>query len=297
MDNHDIQRQDYISASGIKNGVKSLFKLLFDLISFFDQAVRNNKLTFLIIFCVGPVFGAIYYFAMPRNYEYSLMAQYSVLTKQNYGEIFDQLNKQILNNSKAELANELHIDKSMADKLVRFEFFNLDGRTVSNDTSTKHPGFLIANVTVKDSVNATILQNAIVDYINNLPYLKKLKDGERQVYDQSTSFITDEQRRLDSLKELYNQFIAAGKLPSTVYSNAFDPAEIYKRSNDLQEQKNALTQWLATQQQAFSLIDGFKVIYNASAKTLSADIIISGLISFILAFFICLAMEIKANIK
>jgi hypothetical protein len=226
------------------------------------------------------------------------MGEYNVLTRRNYSEIFSQLNTQILNNSKAELVNELHIDKNTANKLVRFELQGLDGNEISSsDTSTKHQGFLIARVTLKDSVNTGILQDAIINYINNLPYLKKLKDGEMLIYDQSLKFINDEQRRLDSLKDLYNRFIAMGKLPSTFYSNAFDPAEIYKRSNELQGQKNELIRWQATQERSFSLIDGFKIINNPSAKTLTANFIISGLISLCLAFFICLVIEIRANLN
>ncbi|MDP4128776.1 MAG: hypothetical protein Q8918_07980 [Bacteroidota bacterium] len=298
MGDQDIRNEDYISVSHFKNGIRSFLKVLFDSASFFVHSLRNNRLVFLLIICSGPVFGAVYYyFISPRLYEYSLMGEYNTLTRRNYSEIFNQLNIQILNNSKAELANELHIDKNIANKLVRFEFLSLDGKKISSDTSTKQQGFLIAKVTLRDSVNTEELQNAIVGYINNLPYLKKLKEGERLIYDQSLHFITNEQNRLDSLKELYNRFIAAGKLPSTFYNNAFDPAEIYKRSNELQEQKNEWTRWQATRAQSFSLIDGFKIMYNPSRKTLAADFFISGLISLLLAFFICLVIEIRANLK
>ena len=85
------------------------------------------------------------------------MAEYNVLTRRNYSQIFDQLNAQILSNSKAELGKELHIENNMAEKLVRFEFQGLDGNKISSDTSTKHQGFLLATVTLKDSVNTEVL--------------------------------------------------------------------------------------------------------------------------------------------
>ena len=103
------------------------------------------------------------------------------------------------------------------------------------------------------------MQNAIINYVNNSPYIKKLKQEQNKVYIERLSFIERELSKLDSLKDEYTRFLSSSRISATFYNNAFDPADIYVHSGNLVNQKESILKMLNIDGTAISVVDGFKV--------------------------------------
>jgi hypothetical protein len=111
---------------------------------------------------------------------------------------------------------------------------------------------------LNNNSNIKVLQEALLSYLNNNPYVKQLKDAQKKVFLQKLEYIDKEQKSLDSLKYLYNHTLASMKLPTSIYNNGLDMADIYEQSNNLADERSDIIKWLNTQSNALIIMDGLK---------------------------------------
>ncbi len=101
---------------------------------------------------------------------------------------------------------------------------------------------------------------------------------------------------MDSLKNEYNQSIATLKNPTSIYYNAFNPADIYIGAGALMKEKEKVVLWFATEQQAMDLISSFKQEKILSKRSYKASIWGFG-IGLLLSLFIVMWQELRIKIR
>jgi len=259
MAEQNINHEDQIYIPGIKNIIKQILGLFFWVFSFFALVANKNKLLLLCGLLIGLISGYIYYTTKPSFYKASMVVVHSELTKKTYAEILDQLDKLTSPGSKQKLAEVLKVPVELAGNILSIDAKNINDEPLREDTSSKikQPFKIIVelrNIKAFDS-----LQNGIINYVNNSPYLKRLKEQQNKSYIERISFIERELLKLDSLKDEYNRFLASSRISATFYNNAFNPTDIYIHSNTLVNQKATFLNLLNVDGTAISVVDNFKV--------------------------------------
>jgi hypothetical protein len=296
MDEKKYQSEDYIMVSGFKKGVKDLLRDFFRFLSY-TQFVAIKCWYFIIIgLLCGLFLGYIYYINKPTVYKVSMVVEFNELTKKTYAEMLDQLNKLGTSGPGNRLSDVLKIPRSIADKVLFIDSQNMNDEPLKSDTSTKVQQPFKIIVGLKDNFLSDSLQNAIVNYLNNNSYLKKVKEEQKKIYQEKIIFIDSELRKLDSLKSAYNKFLATPNISATFYNNAFNPADLYVQSVSLASQKDTILRWLALETSAIYIIDGFKTTLSPQSISLVGALLILGSIGLLTGFLIGFMNETKKKV-
>ena len=267
MTDQNIHPEDQVSLSGFKNIVKELVVLFFRVISFAGKVITKSIFFIVAGLIFGLLFGYIYYAFKPTFYQVSMVVVFNELNKKTYAEILDQLDQLTATGSKQKLAETLQVDDETARSVLSIDTKNLNNEPLVDDTSSKVRQLFKIIVRLSDNKSTDNLQNGILNYMNNSPYLKKLKEQQRQSNLAKISFIDGELAKLDSLKTEYTNFIASSKISATFYNNAFNPTDIYVHSSNLVNQRESLLNSLNMDGAAVLLVDGFKI--NSSPQSAS----------------------------
>jgi hypothetical protein len=252
------QSEDYISLSTIKNAIWEFIHFVFRFFSFILSAIVRYKYLFFGTIIVSVLLAYLYSTIKSPYYETEMIVQQNNLPRKAYGEIIYNLDALTSSHSYGDLANELKISRDDARHITSMEPLSLSNDPLSQDTSSLVGLPLKIKVKVKDNNMIPRLQTALVNYLNNNPFVKNTRESQKMVFTQKLEFIDREQKKLDSLKETYNRTLATMRLPTTFYNNGLDPAEIYKHSMDLASQKAIILRWLNEESNGVLLIDGFK---------------------------------------
>jgi N-methylhydantoinase A/oxoprolinase/acetone carboxylase beta subunit len=249
---------DDITLSSVKNSFIDLLLALYTILQSIFSFFFRNKV--IILVCVV-IFGGIgFLFAMRVKQVYSLkmIVSHSDLTKRTYAEAIDQLNRLAQSRSYKQLGHELNLDEASAENIRTLKTYNMNGDLLLDDTSsTRYLPFMIDAEVFNNSVTDS-LQEGLLRYFNDNKYFKGRKEIQKRIYEEKLVFISSELEKLDSLKRQYNQFLESSGKSAVFYNNAFNPAEIYQRSNEYQQQKETVTSWLNNEYQTIKVIEGFK---------------------------------------
>jgi len=294
MDEKKYQSEDYITLSGFKKVMKAFLRDFFRFLSYTEFVLIKSWFLILAGLLIGLFLGYIYYISKPTVYKVSMVVEYSELTKKTYAEMLDQLNKP--GSSGPGLSAVLKIPQSIGGKVLFIDSQNMNSEPLNSDTSTKEKLFKII-VELRDNFLSDTLQNAIVNYLNNNAYLKKLKEEKKKLYQGKLSFIDGELRKLDSLKLAYNKFLSTPNMSATFYNNAFDPANSYVQSADLADQKDIILHWLALETSAIYIIDGFKTTVSPQSISLTGALLILGSIGLLIGFLVGFMNETKKKVS
>ena len=297
MDEPTKYREDYIAVPSLKTSIKNMLGFLAEVVALISRSIRYHIGLLIGFFILGSILGYGVYMIRPRLYTYSMPAQFTILNKTAYASIIGQLQSLTYSRSYTALAEALHIAPAVAADIVFFGTTNMDGGPLSTDTSTRQTGAFIINIKTRHAVEATLLQDALVGYINTRPYILQAKKGQLQAYGELMSYTDKEEVRMDSLKELYNRFIATSKAGAQVYNNAFNPADLYGRSNQLMNQKADLTKWFAADQLAVVPIDSIKNLSNPTTRSWLKYVLTGMFAGLLIGFLIALSKEIGKHLK
>jgi hypothetical protein len=221
---------------------------------------------------------------------------YSELTKKTYAEILDQLDKLTNPGSKQRLAEELKLPVELAGNILSIDATNINDEPLREDTSSKIKQPFKIIVELKSNKASDSLQNAIINYVNNSPYIKRLKEQQNKSYIERLSFIERELSKLDSLKDEYTRFLATSRISATFYNNAFNPTDIYIHSNNLVNQKATILNLLNVEGTAISVVDGFKVPSSPQAPSLLIYLLLFGGMGLIAGFILGSLYEAEKKI-
>jgi hypothetical protein len=263
---------DLISLQGLKSAINQVFRVFFKAIDFLGYSVKKHLLAVFAFTLSGLGISYLYYIASPSYYAVEMIVMHNDLPRRTYHEIINNLNSLLISDSYPRFASELQISENAARKIITLETKNLFGVPLAKDTTTRAgQPFKIAAKLRKSDV-ADTLQNALINYLNSNPYIKRIKEGLERINEQRLLFIQSELNKLDSLKASYNQFLQSSKGPATFYNNAINPAEIYVQSNSLVNQRDSILKWKNYASSAILLIDSVKS--TSKPKTLFLPLVL-----------------------
>jgi hypothetical protein len=222
-----------------------------------------------------------------------MIVYHNEFTRKDYYEIVNNLNNLITSQSYADLEKELHLDKGTGENIKGMEVLKINGETLEKDTSTKAKQLFKIRVRLRQFIETDQLSQSILSYLNNNPYLRRTRGGQKKINQEKLVFIQKEQQRLDSLKSFYNTALASSKMPSTFYNNAMNPADIYVQSNRLANQKDSIERWLNTESDAVLLIDGMKKPVLKQKFSINIILVIGLGVGVLLGILICILMAIR----
>lgn len=287
--------EDYIAIPSFKTFLIKVFRSFFQFWAFTLMAIRKNKALLIAGTLVGAFVGVIFHLTVPKNFKVSMVVEYTALDKRAYTNVLDQMAALVNTKTYETLAANLKISGVVAENINSIEARNLEDVPLAND-STNYPFFKIV-VGLRSPYGADSLQYALLNYFNDLPFLKKLKEDQSRVYKDQLAFIESETTKMDSLKQEYVHSLASMKLTAGgVYSNAFDPANIYRQSYQLDTMKASINTWLNSKAQPLQLVNGFQTTKRpqSMSRVLSTAACVLG--GFIFAVIFALLIEIKKRV-
>jgi hypothetical protein len=290
---------DHISLSTVRNAFLDFSSFLFGGLEFIVSSIRKSLLIFFLCCLIGVAVGYLYYRLSPKYYTSEMILNHNDLSRKDYYEIINNLNSLVLTQSYSDLEKELGLKEEITKKIRSLEVLKMNGETLAKDTSTKIGQPFKIQIRFSDKIETSQLQNSIINYLNNNPYLKLTKEGQKKIFEGKLAFIEREQEKLDSLKSLYNVALASSKMSQTFYNNAMNPADIYVQSNSLANQKDAILRWLNNEAKAIVLIDGLKTpayIEKLPRKFVLAAGLGGGIVlGFFISFMTAIGRQIQAR--
>jgi hypothetical protein len=258
MTEENIKREDEIVLPPLKKVTVQFLRFIFSVVDLMLEVLRRSRFLLLIGLIAGLAAGYFFYTSRASYFEVSMIAESSSVHRKTLTEMIKSLNDLIASQSYGKLAAELHISDPEARQITHIEMSSLLNESLENDTSTKFnvPFKVIARI--KQTELTDTFQNAIVNYLDNKPMLKKVKEQQVKYYTEKLDFIERELAKLDTLKTEYNRFFASSKITTTYYSNDVDPSNIYKHANELFNEKGAIMSWLISDSKPIQVIDEFK---------------------------------------
>jgi hypothetical protein len=297
MTENQIQSNDDISIHNIKVAVSGFARVIYKSFTFLGRSIRHNLLIVISFLLIGALAAGLSYYLAPRSYEAGMLIQYSDLSKKTYGELIKNLSSLALSRSTSRLAAELKVPESGVANIIRIEAVGIDDKPLESDTSKVlnlpiKIVFFLANDVLHDS-----LERGMLNYLNNNPYSFNTKRSQEAAYIDHLKFIEKELNQLDSLKRNYNEFLGSSKINSTYFNNSFDPAKIYKHSNELMVQKQFITNWLNTRNKSVTLIDGLKPPVSSFSLSLKTTVMLGLLIGLLLGLLAAFIKELSVDVK
>jgi hypothetical protein len=280
---------DSITLGGIRNFIRGSLQLLFEFFGLIKIAFLRNIFTILFGVLTCLLIGYGYFLSRPKFYKASMVVQNNELAKKTYGEILEQLDRLVKGGSNEELALRLGLQPATAANLTFIEGRNLDDQLLSTDTSTKLKQPIKVVIGLAKPVDPVPFEGAIINYLNNSPYLKKYREEQRKFNIGKLAFIDSQLTRIAVTEQEYNRFLGSNRPSISIYNNAFNPAELYEYSLELYAEREKVVRWLNVDENAIVVLDGFKPIDSPASISLFKALLIFGLLGFgimlILAFF------------
>ena len=296
MNDKKINSEDQINLGAFRHFVIGLFRIFFGLLSFTVFTIKKHKWLLIGGFLLGAGIGTYYFYSRKSSYKATMIVQFNKLTKQTYAEILDHLNLLTKPYAGNKLATELNISESQAKNISSFESTTMNNVLLKKDSSTKINQPFKIIVSLHNNTNTDSLQNAILNFINNRPYLKSIASIERKNYQERLEFINRELKKIDTLKTEFNKSIGNSRLPSTVYNSAVNPADIYVYTNSLVLEKETTQKLLALENNALMLIDSFKISKSPESKSFSFIVLIAGCLGLFLTLLLSLLIETEKKV-
>lgn len=285
--------EDYISLDNIRDAFLGAGKILVWAIDGLASLFKRYWMLFAVLVLMGIGIGVLLRKVVTNHVDLSMLVKFNDLGKPIYGEMLGSLNELATSGSSQRLATELHLKQDDALQIQEMSLERVGKETAADDTSKKVT-FLIT-VSLRSITAADAVQNALLSYINDNAFLKALKDSQAVFYRMQLAYLDSELRKLDSLKTAYNLSINSGK-NSTIYYNAFNPADIYYRSGQIMDKKQKALEWLATERDAMSLINAVKM-EKVIRKHGINQIVAGAAIGLVLAFLIALWQDLRSRVR
>jgi hypothetical protein len=297
MSDENIKQEDYISLPPVKKIVIQFLRFIFSIADHLVDVVKKSKLLMLTGFISGCAVGYSYYSSRIAYYEVSMIAQTSAVYRKTLAEMVQSLNSLIITRSYQKLASELKITENQSRQVSYLELTSMQNEPLDNDTSTKlnEPFKIIARINQTGLTDT--FQHAIVNYLNNKPSLKTIKEEQVKFNKEKLAFIDRELGKLDSLQSEYNKFFASSKITTTYYSNDVDPANMYKQSATLMDEKGKTLYWLSANSDPLMVIDDFKSATVPQSNSRLRSIVYGGLVGMAICYLIGLFLELYRKMK
>ena len=297
MNEENIKSEDYISLPPFKKITIQFLRFIFSIVDQLFVVVKKSKLLLLTGLITGLAVGFSYYSSRKAYFEVSMIGQSSAVYRKTLAEMIQSLNALIVSQSYSKLGTELGISEQQARQLNYIEMTGLLNESLENDTSTKYNQPFKVYARISNPELTDTFQYAVVQYLDNKPLLKKIREEQIKFYNEKLSFIDKELAKLDTLKTEYNRFYASSKITTTYYSNNVDPSTIYKQANDLVNEKGAAMYWLSSNSKPIQVIDEFKSPSQPQSYSRFKSLAYGALIGLGICFLLGLYMELHRKFR
>lgn len=279
----------------------SLLKYNFLLIAratgFLKRVFRQKILLIGCLALLGMGLGYLRYATGRHLYKVSMHVTQSELSKKIFADKIKTLNELIKSHSYHAISKNLRISPAMARHICLVEAFNLFDVPLEKDTSSV--GAFCVKFEVLDNRHLDSLQNGMLQYLNDVEYIHRVKQARLQVYKEKLKFLDSQIAQLDSFKVNYASFMAQkGNASINLVTNKNDVSELFKESNDMMREKQYIIEQLAVHQDVVYLLDGFSVPEHPKKHglviNLLAFMLAGAALGFLVGFFQTLSREIRA---
>ena len=299
--NKEVHPEDNINISAIRSFVISLFRGFFKFLAFSAFVCRTKKLLLLTGLVTGLFLGMFYYYvAQTKYYQASMLMVDTKMPVKIYAGIIEQLNMLAKTGSIDRLSSELKVSHANAANILYFDSRNMMQEPLESDTSTKMNTTFQVIMGIRHNNSPDSIQNALVNYINNLPYLQQISRVQYESDSEKIQQITADLDKLDTLKSQYNKFIGSIRIvtPTTnpVYNDAINPAQIYAQTLLLMQERERARRELYTENNAVQVVDTIKTADTVHSKSLPELLVILGGGCLLLAFLTGALIEVKKRV-
>src|ERR1700722_8758396 len=128
-----------------------------------------------------------------------MIGENRVLDNTIYRDIMSDINRMILYGSRQRVATQLGVPLRLVEKVNKLGTADLNGRPLSDEPSQNYPIFEIVGE-LRSPEGADSLGDALVNYINGLPYLQGQITEQIKIRQDQLGFIQKELANIDSLK-------------------------------------------------------------------------------------------------
>jgi hypothetical protein len=297
MNNKETDRGDQMNLSALRylaiSGLRGFFRFL----AFCGLVIRKRAFLLLAGLFVGLCVAMIYYyFAQTKYYQASMIVASTRLPKKTYAGIINQLNSLARSGSSDKLAAEMEVPPDVAGNILYIDTRNMADEPLESDTSSKLGESFQVLFGVRQNTLADSIQGALINYLNNLPYLKKLTEVEKVSNSIKLNFILGELNKLDTLESTYNRFLGSSKISATFYNDNIDPAKIYEQSAKLLTALQDARKDVYVDSAAVSLVDHIKTANTTSSKPLRVLMLIVGFAGLVAGFLLGLMIETRKRL-
>jgi hypothetical protein len=295
MPDNKVTSEDDISLSSLQLFVAAFLRTIFKLLSLSKFVIKKSWALLLTGILAGGFVGFLYHMSGSGNYKVTTVLTYSEFNKRVFQELLADLETLVITDSKSTLASELKIPYEQAENISKIDGLSFLNESLLKDTSNALLFKIV--VSLKKPVNVDSLQEALVNYLNNLPYVKQLKAAKTRAYEDRLAFLNVQLGKLDTLKDEYVHSLTIFKSPTTFYNNAFDPASIYRQSYVLDSLKDATNLLLVSDTHLVSTVSGFKPTENPQVLSRGMSIIAFVILGVGIAFICALFAELNKRLN
>lgn len=289
MKETNIHPEDQIQMPGFRQIIRAAFRLLFQLLDLSFNALVKGKYIILTGIVLGLIAGFFYANSRSQVYRATMIVKYNTLSPQTYAGIIGQLNQ--LTGGKGDLATALKIPNTEAWNIISLEAQTVYNTPVFDTAAQSRAYFRINVVTQKPMAEGYPLQEALLTYLNNRPYVIQSKEAERKIYTEKLEFLNKELAKTEDPKAGFNQLLAFAKPLNT---NTVNPAGFYVQY--LISEKEFAQRILLYDAKAISLIDGFKEFIDPPSLPLARPLILLAAAGAFLGFIIAFLVETRKKL-
>jgi hypothetical protein len=275
----NIQPDDYISFSGLRTFLSGLFRFFFKCCRLAADSVRNRLWLVVTGTLLGGSLGWLYHSVSGQKYKVSMLVQYRALDKMIYRDIVSDLNQMIVYGSRGQVAAQLGVPLPLIERVNKLGTADLNGKPLTDETISNFPIFEIT-AELRSPLGADSLGNALIGYINNLPYLYGEIGEQRKIREDRLFFIQKQLANIDSLKK----------------NNLPDPASIYRQSYSLDSLRAAIRSYLIHGDRAISEITGFRAADKPQSAPAAFVVVVLALGGFLVTFLIAALLELRTYV-
>ncbi|MFM9909498.1 MAG: Wzz/FepE/Etk N-terminal domain-containing protein [Chitinophagaceae bacterium] len=256
---------DDISFSALIQSILRSLILLQSMTAGFFKFTKRHKTIIIVCTFIFTLIGVGLSFLNKKVYKLRMTVVPTELNRKIYANQFLQLDKLIKTKSYNQLTKQLNFDPNLCKKLKGISCFDIYNEPMLKDSLIDERNPFIVELSVFDFSIADTMQQALVNYINNNEYLADRKKVQEQILTDRLLFVENEQRKLDSLKSVYSNFMNVSGKNAMFYNNAFNPSELYTKSKEYQDQKDEVISWFGYEKKPLRVIDGFKPAQRADS--------------------------------
>jgi phospholipase C len=153
-------------------------------------------------------------------------------------------------------------------------------------------GTFIIEMTIGRAEIADTLENALLKYFNDNPFINKLKQDQVQLHSRRLELMDGELQKVDSLTEASIRWLSAQKGAPNFYNNAFNSADLLKQFSKFIDTRQEVEGWLLGKRESLQLIDGVKPTITPASSNLVSTMILCTVISFFAGCLVAGVLEL-----